>query len=148
MLMAFFGTHLHAQTYFQPKVEKDTLEPKANPYTHMIVYRKWWVAPNDNYGYYFYGQSVPKRDTIKPKGSWIYDYVLFASEKEALEWLNIDHYSHADVRYELDEIIGFYEIVKMKEIKLKLKTENKIKKKEVIVNEEKWTERHYEIKSQ
>lgn len=112
-------------------IDKDTLAKRvAAPkikYTHVLIYRQW--SPYDHYGDYKYTT------------------VAFQSLNALKTWLNTSYWEGGtpDVRLKENEIVSIYDLENAKEIKVKLKTEEKVKAKERIIEEEKWTERQYII---
>lgn len=113
--------------------EKPSDEPKAN-YKYVLVYRVWQ-------------QSWQQRgDAMSPVNKWVTEIEGFNSLEDLMAWLNIkDFLGRPMVRLSDNELIAIYDLSKAKKVQLDLKTENKSLPKRVEVQEEKWTEQHYEL---
>ena len=119
------------------------LEPNNNPkeaYTHMIIYRIWE------------GNLVQYGDSMSFGHGWDTKFKGFYSLKEAMGWLNYkadwgENTGHMVVTLTENELIAIYDLTTGKEIKVKLKTEEKSLPKRVEIQSEKWTEQKYEIQN-
>ena len=115
----------------KPPTNKDTLAarfaaPKVK-YTHILIYRTWhdWNNPEQ----------------------WTYTTLSFTSLEKLTNWLNTPYWGkdYPDVRINQNELVLIYDLIKSSEIKVKLKSEKKVKPKEIIIEEETWTEKQYII---
>jgi hypothetical protein len=119
--------------YCQWSIPQPDNAPKQN-YGAIIIYRQWeqhMVQHGDNMGIEY---------------GWSYKFEGFGSVKEAVAWLNTNDWSGKPAtRLEENELIGIYDLSTSKKIDVVLKTEEKSIPKHVEVQEEKWTEQHYEV---
>ena len=109
-------------------------------YTHVVIYRTWE------------GHMQQSGDLTSVDYGWVTKVQEFHSLKETMGWLSykenwVGNTSRMIVRLTENELIAIYDLSTAKEIKVKLKTEEKSLPKRVEIQSEKWTEQKYEIQN-
>lgn len=105
-------------------------------YKFIIIWRTWGSG------------MVQHGDLMGMEYKWNINMRGFYSQDEVTNWLNSGqgYDGKPTVTISADQLIGVYDLTKSAKLEVELKTENKSLPKRVEIEEEKWTEQHYELK--